>query len=159
METFRVTIQSPLVIDEHDAGLLDDQATEAQFKTIDWTKWALVYADPSYGDCLEAFYYFEAKRPGEKRKEPLLCISGQAQTVDEVQKHGPLCRVQYFFLEKSISKGFLGFGAGKESMALSDRTMRDCTVDVAQKFLEAFLQGDLVYLDQHLKDNDFEDSY
>ncbi len=158
MEKFRVTIQSPLVIDQHDAGLLDAQATVLQFKTIDWTQWALVFADPSYGDCLEAFYYFEAKHPGEKRLEPLLCISGQAQTVKEIQLHGPLCKVHHFFLETSVSKGFLGLGAGKQRLELAQRTMRDCTVEFAHQCLEAFLKGDLAFLDQQLKDNDFEDS-
>ncbi len=158
METFRVAIQSPQEAGEHDAGLLDAQAVLAQFQTIDWVQWALLSADPSYGDSLTAFYYFEAKRPGEKRKEPLLCISGQAQTVKEIQSDGPAFKLIYFFLETSISKGFLGFGAGKQQIELLERTMRDCNLDFAQQCLEAFLRGDLAYLDQQIKDNDFEDS-
>jgi hypothetical protein len=157
METFHVTIQSPLE-DLHDAGLLDTQATLARFQRVDWIQWASEASEPLPNTTPEAFYFFEAKRPGEKHREPLLCISGQYQTSKDIERNGPLCTLHYFFLEKTISKGFLGFGAGKEIIELSDRTMRDCTVEFAQQCLEAFMRGDLALLDQQIKHNDFEDS-
>ena len=157
MEKFHVTIQSPLE-DLQDAGLLDAQATLARFEGVDWIQWARESSEPLPGTSPEAFYFFEAKRLGEKLRETLLCVSGQHQTSTEIEQHGPLCRLHYFFLEKTISKGFLGFGAGKERIELSDRTMRDCAIEFAQQCLEAFLRGDLAALDQQIKHNDFEDS-
>ncbi len=158
METFQVTIQSPLTASPLDAGVLDAKDSFMQFAAIDWLQWARVYADPAYGDSLSAFYFFEAKRSGTKHLEPLLCLSGQGQTVHEIELHGPRFKLIYFFLEKSISKGFLGFGAGKERTELSQRTMRDCSLDFSKQCLEAFLRGDLEQLDQQIQDNDFEDS-
>jgi hypothetical protein len=156
METFEITVQDPMKSKPDALGKLDAPATMRAFESIDWFQWGLNVMHAN-GDA-EAFYFFEAKRAGEKRMEPLLCISGQfVGTESEMHAQGALCQIDHFFLETEISRGFLGLGGGKSKQVLNQRTMQDCSVEFAQRCLQAFLDGDTEFLAKEVIDNASDD--
>lgn len=152
MDTFETSFQHPLEAKPRQLGTLTAFSAMQQFKSIDWLQLNQDVHNP--GDIVvEDFYFFEAKRPGDKHMQPLLCVSGQPSTDQELQASGPMCQIDHFYLETTISKGFLGFGGGKSKQELSQRTMANCTPEFAEKCLEAFLNADADFLDKELIDN------
>jgi hypothetical protein len=154
MDTFEVTLQHPLGNKTQPLGFLPASGVIQSFQSIDWLKWHHDANNPEDSAMVEHFYYFEAKRPGDKHIQPLLCVSGQPSTESELQAHGAMCRIDHFFLVTTISRGFLGIGEGKPKQMLSQRTMKNCTPAFAEQCLQAFLDADAAFLDKELLDND-----
>jgi hypothetical protein len=152
MNTFEVTIQDPTQNQRTELGTLTGAATMRAYEAIDWLQWGLVTCNPDI-HVYEHFYFFEARLPGERLKQPTLCVSGQVRSERELQAEGPMCQIDYFFLETKIRTGFLGFGGGKSKQVLSQKTMQDCSVEFAQTCLQAFVDGDHAFLATHVLDN------
>ncbi len=151
IDTFEISLQHPLEGKPRPLGTLSAFSAMQHFKSIDWLQ---LHRDANRSDAVvEHFYFFEAKHPGDKHRQPLLCVSGQPRTEQELEASGPICQIDHFYLATTISKGFLGFGSGKPKQELNQRTMANCTPAFAEKCLEAFLNADADFLDKELIDN------